>query len=85
MINGKGIAVVIPAYNAEKTLPATVGELPDIVDIRILVDDHSCDRTVEVARELGLLVFQQDRNYGYGRNQQTGYREALAAGSVDKF
>jgi len=81
MINGKHIAVVMPAYNAEKTLEVTVGELPDLVDIRILVDDHSSDRTVDVARRLGLLVFQHDRNYGYGRNQQTCYREALAAGA----
>ena len=81
MINGKQIAVVMPAYNAEKTLEATVGELPELVDIRILVDDHSSDRTVDFARRLGLLVFQHDRNYGYGRNQQTCYREALAAGA----
>jgi len=71
----------MPAYNAEKTLEATVGELPELVDIRILVDDHSSDQTVDVARRLGLLVFQHDRNYGYGRNQQTCYREALAAGA----
>src|ERR1700684_2178900 len=81
MINGKHIAVVMPAYNAEKTLAATVGELPDLVDIRILVDDRSADNTVEMARRLGVLVFQHDRNYGYGRNQQTCYREALAAGA----
>ena len=81
MLNGKRIAVVMPAYNAEKTLPATVQELPDIVDIRILVDDNSADRTVEVARELGLVHFVHDRNYGYGRNQQTCYREALAEGA----
>src|SRR5579864_4797127 len=81
MINGKRIAVVMPAYNAEKTLQATVGEIPDLVDIRILVDDHSRDDTVGLARRLGLLVFQHDRNYGYGRNQQTCYREALAAGA----
>ncbi|MGD0566838.1 MAG: glycosyltransferase family 2 protein [Candidatus Sulfotelmatobacter sp.] len=81
MINGKRIAVVMPAYNAEKTLEATVGELPDLVDVRILVDDHSSDRTVDLARRLGLQVFQHDRNYGYGRNQQTCYREALAAGA----
>ena len=81
MLNGKRIAVVMPAYNAEKTLPATVEELPDIVDIRILVDDNSADRTVEVARELGLVHFVHDRNYGYGRNQQTCYREALAEGA----
>src|SRR5579864_5030320 len=81
MINGKHIAVVMPAYNAEKTLEATVGEIPDLVDICILVDDHSRDDTVGLARRLGLLVFQHDRNYGYGRNQQTCYREALAAGA----
>jgi glycosyltransferase involved in cell wall biosynthesis len=81
MLNGKRIAVVLPAYNAEKTLRTTVEELPAIVDMRILVDDHSCDRTVEVARELGLVHFVHDRNYGYGRNQQTCYTEALAEGA----
>jgi glycosyltransferase involved in cell wall biosynthesis len=81
MLNGKRIAVVMPAYNAERTLEATVRELPEIVDIRILVDDFSKDRTVDTARELGLLYFVHDRNYGYGRNQQTCYREALAAGA----
>src|SRR6202161_52448 len=81
MINGKRIAVVMPAYNAEKTLAVTVGELPDLVDIRILVDDRSSDRTVDLARRLGLQFFVHDRNYGYGRNQQTCYREALAAGA----
>ncbi|PYX97494.1 MAG: glycosyl transferase family 2 [Acidobacteria bacterium] len=81
MINGKRIAVVLPAYNAEKTLEATVRELPDLVDIRILVDDYSRDRTVEVAHRLGLHVFVHDENYGYGRNQQTCYREALAEGA----
>jgi glycosyltransferase involved in cell wall biosynthesis len=82
MLNGKRIAVVMPAYNAEKTLRATVDELPEIVDVRILVDDFSADRTVEVARELGLVHFVHDRNYGYGRNQQTCYREALAEGAA---
>ena len=81
MINGKRIAVVLPAYNAEKTLEATVRELPELVDIRILVDDHSSDRTVEIAQQLGLRSFVHNRNYGYGRNQQTCYREALAAGA----
>jgi glycosyltransferase involved in cell wall biosynthesis len=81
VLNGKRIAVVMPAYNAEKTLRATVDELPEIVDVRILVDDFSADRTVEVARELGLVHFVHDRNYGYGRNQQTCYREALAEGA----
>ena len=81
MVNGTRIAVVMPAYNAGKTLAATVAEVPELVDIRILVDDHSRDDTVEVAHRLGLLVFQHDRNYGYGRNQQTCYREALEAGA----
>ena len=81
MLNGKRIAVVLPAYNAEKTLEATVRELPDLVDTCILVDDHSSDRTVEIARRLGLQYYVHDRNYGYGRNQQTCYREALAAGA----
>jgi glycosyltransferase involved in cell wall biosynthesis len=81
MINGKQIAIVMPAYNAEKTLEATVREIPDLVDVMILVDDGSRDRTVDLAHELGLQVFVHDRNYGYGRNQQTCYREALAAGA----
>src|SRR5260370_28427572 len=81
MGNGERIAVVMRAYNAEKTLRATVDEWPEIVDVGILVDDSSADRTVEVARELGLVHFVHDRNYGYGRNQQTCYREALAEGA----
>ena len=81
MINGKRVAVVLPAYNAEKTLELTVSELPDLVDMCILVDDHSSDRTVEVAHRLGLKFFVHDQNYGYGRNQQTCYREALADGA----
>jgi glycosyltransferase involved in cell wall biosynthesis len=81
MINNKRIAVVLPAYNAAKTLEATVRELPDLVDIRILVDDHSSDDTVKLAEALGLKCFVHDRNYGYGRNQQTCYREALAEGA----
>jgi glycosyltransferase involved in cell wall biosynthesis len=81
MINGKRIAIVLPAYNAEKTLAATVREIPDVVDATILVDDHSKDGTVELAHQLGLQVFVHDRNYGYGRNQQTCYREALGAGA----
>src|SRR5437868_2013208 len=81
MINGMRVAVVMPAFNAEKTLEATVGELPDLVDIRILVDDYSSDKTVQLAERLGLHVYVHDKNYGYGRNQQTCYREALAAGA----
>jgi glycosyltransferase involved in cell wall biosynthesis len=79
MINGKRIAVVMPAYNAEKTLERTVQELSEVVDVKILVDDSSKDQTAALARELGLRTFVHDANYGYGRNQQTCYREALAA------
>ncbi len=81
MIEGKRVAVVLPAYNAEKTLEATVRELSPLVDIKILVDDSSTDGTAKLAQELGLQVFVHDRNYGYGRNQQTCYREALASGA----
>jgi glycosyltransferase involved in cell wall biosynthesis len=81
MINGKRIAVVMPAYNAAKTLQKTVGEIPEAVDVKILVDDYSSDETVQIAHDLGLRVFVHEKNYGYGRNQQTCYREALAAGA----
>jgi glycosyltransferase involved in cell wall biosynthesis len=81
MINGKRVAVVMPAYNAERTLEKTVQELPDSVDIKILVDDSSTDKTALLAERLGVQTFIHDANYGYGRNQQTCYREALAAGA----
>ena len=81
MINGKRIAVVMPAYNAEKTLEKTVRELSDVVDIKILVDDSSKDQTAQLSKSLGVQTFIHDANYGYGRNQQTCYREALAAGA----
>jgi glycosyltransferase involved in cell wall biosynthesis len=81
MLNGQTIAVVLPAFNAEKTLEATIRELPDIVDIRILVDDFSSDRTVSLARDLGITTYVHNANYGYGRNQMTCYRHALAAGA----
>jgi glycosyltransferase involved in cell wall biosynthesis len=81
LINGKRIAVIMPAYNAAKTLEKTVSELPDIVNVTILVDDRSTDETLQVAKRLGLRVFAHENNYGYGRNQQTCYREALAAGA----
>jgi glycosyltransferase involved in cell wall biosynthesis len=61
MINGKRIAVVMPAYNAAKTLEKTVCEIPEIVDIKILVDDKSSDETVRIAEKLGLRVFVHDR------------------------
>jgi glycosyltransferase involved in cell wall biosynthesis len=81
MINGKRIAVVMPAYNAENTLELTVRELPDVVDIKILVDDSSNDQTALLSEKLGIQTFVHDRNYGYGRNQQTCYREAISAGA----
>jgi len=81
MLNGRKVVVVMPAYNAAKTIEKTVRELPDIVDTTILVDDGSTDDTVRLARTLGLQVFVHDQNYGYGRNQQTCYREALNQGA----
>jgi glycosyltransferase involved in cell wall biosynthesis len=71
----------MPAYNAEKTLENTLAELTDLVDIKILVDDSSTDHTAELSKHLGVRTFIHDANYGYGRNQQTCYREALAAGA----
>lgn len=81
MIDGKRVAVVMPAYNAEKTLEQTVRELPGIVDVKILVDDSSSDNTARLSESLGVQTFIHDSNYGYGRNQQTCYREALCAGA----
>src|SRR5580692_12002256 len=81
MIDGKRIAVVMPAYNAERTLEKTVCGLPDTVDIKILVDDSSKDNTAHLSEKLGVQTFIHDKNYGYGRNQQTCYREALNAGA----
>lgn len=76
------VVVVMPAFNAAKTLHMTYAELPhELVDRVILVDDGSSDETVQVARELGLEIFVHDRNYGYGANQKTCYREALRAGA----
>jgi glycosyltransferase involved in cell wall biosynthesis len=81
MINGKRIVVVLPAFNAERTLEATVRELPECVDEAILVDDRSADRTVEVAQRLGVRVVRHERNLGYGANQKTCYTEALRSGA----
>src|SRR4030088_3702414 len=81
MIDGKRIAVVMPAYNAEKTLEKTVRALPGTVDIKILVDDSRKDNTALLSEKLGVQTFIHDKNYGYGRNQQTCYREALKAGA----
>jgi glycosyltransferase involved in cell wall biosynthesis len=81
MINHKRIVVVLPAYNAEKTLQQTVREIPSTVDTIILVDDHSTDATAELAHRLGLQVHVHERNRGYGGNQKTCYAAALKAGA----
>jgi len=79
---GSKIVVVLPAYNAEKTLLRTLAEIPPQYHEQIiLVDDGSCDRTVEIAREAGLIVFCHEANRGYGANQKTCYRQALAMGA----
>ena len=78
MLNGKRILAVLPACNAERTLEQTYKEIPqDIVDDVLLVDDKSADRTVSLARRLGIETFLHAKNYGYGRNQKTCYEEAL--------
>jgi len=77
----KKVIVVMPAYNAEKTLERTLADIPkEWVDDIILVDDFSKDGTVALARKLGLHVLVHDRNKGYGGNQKTCYREALKLG-----
>jgi glycosyltransferase involved in cell wall biosynthesis len=82
MINKPKVVVVMPAFNAAKTLHLTYADLPHaMVDLVILVDDGSSDDTANIARELGLELFVHNRNYGYGANQKTCYREALKAGA----
>lgn len=82
MIHGKKVVVVMPAYNAEKTLEQTHGEIPlDVVDVVILVDDASSDQTAALARTLGIETVVHLRNRGYGGNQKTCYREALSHGA----
>ncbi|HUK91847.1 MAG TPA: glycosyltransferase, partial [Blastocatellia bacterium] len=82
MINGRKIVVVMPAYNAARTLERTYDEIPhDIVDQIILVDDGSSDSTVDLAGRMGITVFRHKHNLGYGRNQKTCYREALKRGA----
>ena len=82
MLNGKRITVVMPAYNAEKTLRKTHNEIPhDIVDNVILTDDASQDRTAEIAKQLNIKTFVHTKNKGYGGNQKTCYQEALRIGS----
>jgi glycosyltransferase involved in cell wall biosynthesis len=82
MIREKKVIVVMPAYNAGKTLRSTCAEIPkDIVDEIILVDDASRDETVAVAKELGLKTIVHPQNRGYGGNQKTCYKAALDAGA----
>jgi glycosyltransferase involved in cell wall biosynthesis len=82
MLNNKKVAVVLPAYNAAKTLEKTVQEIPaNIVDIIILTDDASKDETVIIAERLGLITMRHDRNRGYGGNQKTCYIAALEHGA----
>ncbi len=82
MIHGKRLIVVMPAYNAEKTLRQTYAELPhEYVDEVILVDDASSDTTAMLARELGIATVIHAKNTGYGGNQKTCYREALGRGA----
>ncbi len=82
MINNRKVIVVLPAYNAEKTLEITYSEIPfDIVDDVLLVDDASSDKTVEIAKKLGIKYFRHRNNLGYGANQKTCYTKALELGA----
>ena len=83
MLHGKKIVVVLPAYNAAKTLPRTYSEIPmDIVDEVVLVDDHSKDNTIEVGKQLGIRhIIRHEQNKGYGGNQKTCYAKALDLGA----
>jgi len=83
MINGKKIIVVMPAYNAEKTLENTYKEIPfDIVDDVIIVDDASTDKTIDVAHKLGINnIIKHENNKGYGGNQKSCYDKALELGA----
>ncbi len=83
MIDSKKIAVVLPAYNAAKTLEITYNEIPfDVVDTVILVDDKSQDNTVDVGKSLGIQhVVAHDENKGYGGNQKSCYNKALELGA----
>jgi len=82
MLNGKKIVVVMPAYNAAKTLRQTYADIPrDVVDEVVLVDDASQDHTVVIAQELGIKCVVHPANAGYGANQKTCYRRALELGA----
>ncbi|HKE13139.1 MAG TPA: glycosyltransferase family 2 protein [Myxococcota bacterium] len=82
MFHGKKIVVVMPAYNAARTLERTYREVPlDLVDEIVVTDDASSDDTVRIARDLGLRTLVHQRNLGYGGNQKTCYAEALRRGA----
>ena len=82
MIHGNRVVVVLPAYNAEKTLEQTLREIPrDVVDEVLLVDDASQDGTASLSERLGLPTIVHPENRGYGGNQKTCYQEALARGA----
>lgn len=82
MLANKKIAVVLPAFNAGKTLQQTYNELPhDIVDDIILTDDASNDNTAELAEQLGIFTIRHNHNRGYGGNQKTCYKAALMRGA----
>lgn len=83
MYKNKKVAVVLPAYNASKTLEQTYREIPlDVVDFVILVDDASKDNTIEVGKQLGIQhIIRHEKNKGYGGNQKTCYTKALELGA----
>jgi glycosyltransferase involved in cell wall biosynthesis len=82
MLHGQKIVVVLPAYNADRTIRRTYEEIPhEIVDDVILTDDASHDDTVAIAREMGIHTLRHTRNLGYGANQKTCYAAALARGA----
>ena len=82
MINGKKVIVIMPAYNAEKTLEKTYNEIyQNFVDEIILVDDFSYDETKEIAKRLDITTIVHEKNLGYGGNQKSCYRAALKAGA----
>lgn len=83
MVNGKKVVVVLPAYNAAKTLEKTFREIPlDIVDEVVLTDDKSRDNTIEVAQRLGIRhIIVHEKNRGYGGNQKSCYQKALSLGA----
>ena len=82
MVNGKIVTVIMPAYNAEKTLERTFNEIPhDLVDNVVLVDDSSNDKTKELAYNLGIMTYYHIQNRGYGGNQKSCYKIALELNS----